>query len=241
MYGVNTQGGTANFGNVYQLSKVGNGWIETPIYSFQGQLDGAYPTAGVIVDSDGNLFGTTAEGGSHGYGTVYKLAHVNGTWTETVLYSFQNSLSTCDGQGPTGLTMDISGNLYGSSNVNGMNWCTGWSVFKLARSGDTYSFRVLYSTEHGAYQCGPEANLTLDANGSIYGTTECGGNFGKGSVFKVAFNGVDWGYTSLHDFNGTDGLAAGESGVTFAPDGTLYGTTRLGGLQNKGTVWMIKP
>jgi uncharacterized repeat protein (TIGR03803 family) len=136
--------------------------------------------------------------------------------------------------------MDGSGNLYGSSSANG-NFCNGTSIFELTRSGDTYTFRVLYNMTHASFQCGPQSSLTLDATGALYGTSECDGEFSGGNVFKVAFNGVDWYYSSLHDFNGSDGLAAGESGVTIGPDGTLYGTTRLGGSQNKGTVWMITP
>ena len=86
-----------NLGTVFQMTKSGNDWTETPIYSFTGP-DGQGPVGGVILDSNGNLFGTTAEGGLYGYGTVFELTYnINSGWTETVLYSFQN---LSDGQLP---------------------------------------------------------------------------------------------------------------------------------------------
>ena len=239
-YGTTSQGGTANLGSVYQLTKTVNGWTETPIHTFTGKPDGDSPNDGVIVDANGNLYGTTSLGGQYGYGTVYKLSYVNGNWTETILYNFQNS-NLCDGELPLGgLTMDSSGNLYGSSSAN-VNACAGTSVFELKRSNDTYTFRVLYNMTHAAFQCGPQSSLTLDAAGNLYGTSECDGEFGRGNVFRLTNTENGWIYRSLHAFNGNDGMAAGGSGVTIAPDGTLYGTTRLGGSLGIGTIWMIKP
>jgi uncharacterized repeat protein (TIGR03803 family) len=237
--------GTAAFGSlghgvVYQLKNAGNTWTQTPIWTFSGKPDGDGPSDGVIVDASGNLFGITGGGGQYGYGTVYKLSYGNGKWTETILYNFQNS-NSCDGELPLGgLTMDGSGNLYGSSSAD-LNVCRGTSIFELTRSGDTYTFHVLYNVQHGAFQCGPQSRLTLDATGTLYGTSDCDGEFGDGNVFRLTNTESGWKYTSLHDFNGSDGLAARESGVTIGSDGSLYGTTRLGGSDNKGTVWTITP
>jgi uncharacterized repeat protein (TIGR03803 family) len=91
IYGTTVQGGGIGYGTVYEMTKSGNNWTETPIYNFGQQPDGQSPYAGVILDSNGNLFGTTVYGGLYGYGTVFELKYVNGIgWSETVLHNFQN-------------------------------------------------------------------------------------------------------------------------------------------------------
>jgi hypothetical protein len=153
------------------------------------------------------------------------------------LYNFQDG-AACDGKNPTGLTMDSSGNLYGSSTTDALRACAnpGWSAFQLVHNGNNYIFLLL---RNGGV-CGPQSPLTLDAAGNLYGTTECDGEFEDGDVFEL-IAAQSWRYYSIHSFNGSDGLAAGLSGVTFGPDGSMYGTTRLGGSQSHGTVWQIKP
>jgi uncharacterized repeat protein (TIGR03803 family) len=244
IYGTTADGGTSNLGTVYQLTKSGNNWTEAPIYSFTG-LDGKQPLAGVILDNNGKLFGTTAYGGLYGSGTVFELTYVNGVgWTQTVLYNFQN---LSDGQWPiAGLAMDSAGNLYGAASDAGSGG--GGTVFELSPVGNAWAFTLLYSFYGQQGQtCGPQASLTLNDSGHLYGTTFCDGTNSFGNVFKLTNTQNGWEYTSLHDFtDGPDG-AESISNVTIDTDGTLYGTTVYGGNSSCnapygcGTVWMIKP
>ncbi|MFZ0704704.1 MAG: choice-of-anchor tandem repeat GloVer-containing protein [Candidatus Korobacteraceae bacterium] len=251
IYGTTQNGGTSDLGTVYEMTKSGNNWTETPIYSFTGP-DGDFPFGGVILDSSGNLFGTTASGGLYGYGTVFELTYTKGTgWTETVLYNFQN---LSDGEEPLGgLVMDAAGNLYGSAAYGGSEG--GGTVFELSPVGNTWAFTLLYSLSGQQdmycpeYTLGPNAPLTIDGAGNLYGTTFCDGANDLGNIFKLTNTQNGWEYTSLHDFaGGTDG-AWPASNVTIDTDGTLYGTATHGGMVSGqcggsdgcGVVWMLKP
>ena len=97
IYGTTANGGASGLGTVFQMTKTGNNLDRDTNLQFHGTWTGQSPTGGVILDSNGNLFGTTVEGGLYGYGTVFELTYnINSGWTETVLYSFQN---LSDGQG----------------------------------------------------------------------------------------------------------------------------------------------
>lgn len=251
IYGTTGSGGLSNLGTVYEMTKLGNNWTENPIYSFTGP-DGEAPYAGVILDGNGNLFGTTVAGGLYGFGTVFELKYTNGVgWTETVLYNFEN---TTDGQSPyAGLALDSMGNLYGAAAAGGSEG--GGTVFELSPIGNTWTFTLLhsFSVQQDMY-CpapsapGPDAPLTLDGAGNLYGTTFCDGANSFGNIFKLTNTQNGWQYTSLHDFTGgTDGSWPG-SNVTIDTDGTLYGTAGHGGNDSTcnppygcGVVWMIKP
>jgi uncharacterized repeat protein (TIGR03803 family) len=245
IYGTTVFGGTSNLGTVYQMTKSGNSWTEAPIYSFTGP-DGKYPDAGVILDSNGSLFGTASQGGVYGYGTVFELNYSNGIgWTQTVLYNFQN---LSDGQAPyAGLIGDSGGNLYGTTRDGGSGG--GGTVFELSHSGATWTFSLLYSLPGmpGYKNCGPAATLAMDAAGNLYGTTLCDGAQDLGNVFKLTNTQNLWEYTSLYDFGDGDDGGKPVSNVTFDTDGNLYGTASVGGVFNGdcplgcGVVWMIKP
>jgi uncharacterized repeat protein (TIGR03803 family) len=111
LYGTTDSGGSSSFyGTVFKLTPSGGTWSESVLYSFTGGGDGANPRAGLIFDPSGALYGTTVSGGSHGRGTVFKLAP---SGTESVLYSFQGG---SDGAAPfAGLIFDASGALYGTT------------------------------------------------------------------------------------------------------------------------------
>ena len=228
-------------GAVYQLSHVGNDWVSTPIYRFQKAPNTAQTESGVILDANGNVFGTSPGGGAHNRGSIYELKNVVGVgWQESLIYSFNAS---SDGWDPTGVTFDSFGNLFGVTNAGGSG--NGGTVFELSPSGDTWTFKVLYSfTDPG--NCngfgGPVRPLTIDTAGNLYGTTNCVGAYGYGSVFKLTKGGSTWVYSSLYDFTGGADGANPASTVTIDADGTLYGTASRGGSQNSnGVVWMIKP
>ena len=227
------------FGAVYQISHVGNDWVQTPIYFFQGYPDTSGTESGVILDPNGNVFGA-ANGGTHNRGAIYKLKYVTGVgWQETIIYSFNDS---SDGSLPTGITFDSFGNLFGVTSGGGTG--NGGTVFELSPSGDTWTFKLLYSFA-AAGNCGgpgPARPLTIDTAGNLYGTTVCDGAYGYGSVFKLTKSGDSWVYSSLYNFTGGPDGARPLSTVTIDTDGTLYGTASSGGSQNSnGVVWKIKP
>jgi uncharacterized repeat protein (TIGR03803 family) len=235
IYGTTTEGGPASVGTVYQLMRSGQSWTENVLYSFSGPTDGRFPSGGVVMDSNGNLFGTALQGGAPDYGTVFELTYMPGTgWVENTIYTFQHG---GDGSLPiAGLIIDSAGNLYGAASDGGVN--AGGTVFEITPSG----FNVLHSFSGPQNsECGPRGNLAMDSAGNLYGTTYCDGTNQYGSVFKLTKSGNTWIYTSLHDF--TDGADGGYpiSNVAIDTDGTLYGTASKGGSQFAGVVWMIKP
>jgi uncharacterized repeat protein (TIGR03803 family) len=234
--GTTVWGGQHNLGTVFELMPSGNGWTEVPIYSFSGP-DGAYPYSGVVMDGNGNLFGTTYNGGANNLGTVYELKYHPGVgWTEIVLYSFQGA---SDGSAPiAGLVFDNSGNLYGGTAWGGAG--QGGTIFELSPSGNTWNFNVIYSLSGPGYADGLSGSLVFDAAGNLYGAASGDGSHQSGLVFKLTKSGNVWNYTELHSFNPvTDG--SGPSGVTLDSDGTLYGTAEADVPYAKGTIWMIKP
>jgi len=236
MYGTTFYGGTFGNGTVYELTPSGNGYTESLLYSFSGP-DGANPCAGLVFDKKGNLFGTTGAGGSNNFGTIFELTYVPGVgWTEHVLYNFQK---ISDGGYPEGgLIFDSAGNLYGTTPSGGSGG--GGTVFELSPSGDTWTFKLLYSLSGNGY--GPLAPLSMDGAGNLYGTTSTGGIYNWGYVFKLSNTQNGWVFTSLHDFTGGADGKGSSNYVAIDIDGTLYGTTVMGGNPNGfGVVWMIKP
>ena len=251
IYGTNIGGGPSDGGLVYQLQPAGDNWTSSVLYSFKGNPDGRVPYGGVVRDNSGNLFGTTAFGGSGEWGTIYKLTYIVGVgWKETVIYTFQN---TTDGQAPVAsLVLDASGNLYGSTTKGGSPSAGGGTIFELSPSGDSWTFQTLYTfSRDKVYNCGPFGALAMDSAGNLYGTTSCNGATNQGNVFKLTNTGHGWTYTSLHDFTGGSDGAMPLSNVIIDMDGTLYGTASLGGsfdglcgslgVNGCGVVWMIKP
>jgi uncharacterized repeat protein (TIGR03803 family) len=197
LYGVTFAGGASSAGAVYEVSSVGE---ETLLYSFSGGSDGAQPSSTLLLDSQGNLYGTTqnggnGQGGGTGCGVVFELSpQSGGGWTETVLYDFC-SLSGCtDGEDPLDgpLVMDAAGNLYGTTIFGGTaTRCNGTCgvVFKLAPDGKE---TVLHNFTGGADGALPVAGVILDSRNDLYGTTEEGSDLkcepksgGCGVVFEI--------------------------------------------------------
>lgn len=200
----------------------------TLLYSFRGGF-GEYPLAAVIVDSRGNTYGTTSEGGAHGLGTVFK---VTASGSETVLHSFKGGRS--DGNFPiAALVRDAAGNLYGTTAEGGT---AGYgTVFKVGENGDeTLLHSFGESEKDGKY---PAAGLLLGPKGNLYGTTQEGGASGYGTIFEVDENSNE---TVLHSFAGypRDGQYP-VAGLIQDAEGNLYGTTEIGGTFNDGTVFKL--
>src|ERR1700675_318852 len=211
LYGTTVEGGTFNYGAVFELDAHGN---ETVLYSFPGP---AGPQAGLIRDSQGNLYGTTGGGGSFNSGTVFK---VDANGNETVLYSFTGT--GADGATPyAGLVRDAQGNLYGTTSSGGAY--NHGTVFKLDVNGN----ETVLHTFTGADGATPYAGLVRDAQGNLYGTTSNGGAYNHGTVFTLDVNGNE---TVLHSFTGTGGDGAYVyAGLVRDAQGNLYGTTYFGG------------
>jgi uncharacterized repeat protein (TIGR03803 family) len=186
LYGTTEYGGTDSYGTVYELKpETGGRWAEKVLYNFGNNgTDGYYPTANLIEDGMGNLYGMTTGTGEFG-GTVFELTRgQDGSWTESVLHSFVDNGS--DGYGPTGpLVFDGSGNLYGTTGLGGAN--SGGTVFELSPNGDgTWTETILHNfginASDGHY---PYSGLVFDTRGNLYGTTAEGGANDAGTVFEV--------------------------------------------------------
>jgi len=223
---------------------------EKVLTSFSGP-DGRDPLAGLVRDARGNLYGTTTTGGfpncraQGSCGTIFRVSPgSNGTWHKTVLHRFKGT----DGGNPAGaLILDSAGNLYGTANLGGNTKCTSGAfvgcgtVFELSPgANDVWTLKTLHRF-NGTDGSGPASTLVFDKAGNLYGTTQTNGANDAGTVFQLhpLSNGA-WGLKTLHDFTGTDGLEAGGA-LVFDSAGNLYGTTRLGGAKNTGTVFKLAP
>ena len=178
IFGTASQGGANGVGAIYELSPSGSGWKETVIYNFQGQNDGQNPVGGVIIDSAGNLYGTTFDGGINGGGTVYELSPSAGGWTFTVLYSFTGGYG-----GPYNKLTLAKGSLYGFTNAEGANGLG--SVFKLTKTNGTWTFTDLYDFTGGNNGASPYGSVAVDNKGDVFGTAAVGGTQNQGLVFEI--------------------------------------------------------
>jgi uncharacterized repeat protein (TIGR03803 family) len=193
-------------------------------FTFNG-ADGSAPTAPLIEDAAGNLYGTTSAGG-YGFGVVFKLDSAH---HETVLHAFTGP----DGATPYGaLLLDGFGNIYGTTSAGGDGGLG--TVFRIDPQGIETVLHSFTGTPDGAY---PSAGLVSDNSGNLYGTTENGGAFGYGTLFKIEAGGVE---TVLHSFAGgpTDG-ANPKARLILDLGGNLYSTTFAGGSAGYGTVFTL--
>jgi len=238
LYSTTNLGGDYGYGTVFQLTPNGDGgWTEKVLHSFNG-VDGTTPTSGSpIFDAEGNLYGTTNQGGDYGAGTVFQLTpNGDGSWTESVLHSFDGA----DGSLPiAGLIFDQAGNLYGTTTAGGDYG--GGTVFELTSNGDGSWTESVLRSFSGGDGSSPTANLTFDSAGNLYGTSLNGGAYGEGTVFQLTPNGDGtWTESVLHSFSGRDGRLPWW-GLIFDPNGNAYGTTWAGGAYDGGTVFRLKP
>lgn len=243
LYGTTNNGGSNNVGTVFQLTPTTSGsWKETILHSFENnEVDGTYPYGGLILDSSGNLYGTTAGGGVDFNGTVFELTPgKTGDWTETVLHNFDFS----DGISPyAGLIFDASGNLYGATYAGG-TYGYG-TVFELTPqgSGEWNETTIFNFNGQNATGDAPYATLIFDSTGNLYGTTVLGGTYDSGMVFELTpQSSGEWTETIVHSFepsNWDGGNPYG--GLIMDAAGTLYGTTNQGGRFNYGTVFKLTP
>jgi uncharacterized repeat protein (TIGR03803 family) len=211
--------------------------VLTSLYSFQGTPDGANPEADLIIDSNGNIYGTTIGGGAYGWGAVYQLTPNGGSWTETVLYSFTGG---ADGANPTSiLSISSTGLIYGTAFGGGsVGYGTIFQLTPPILPGGTWTETVVHNFGvSGLDGINPQTKLLISATGDLYGTTYAGGLTGLGVVFQFSIaTGQE---RILYAFNGgTDG-AHPQSGLIDDQGRKFYGTTYQGGAPGYGTVFQL--
>ena len=182
---------------------------EKVLYAFNGGNDGEGPAGYPILDASGNLYGATVSGGPYGLGTVFELARSGKGWKESVLHSFG---SGNDGANPYGLTIDGSGNMYGTTSIGG-------GAQKLCSEGC------------GTVNCGEGHGC-----GVVYEVTPY-----SGVAFELSppSDGGGWTETILRRFTGDN--SGPNSGLTWGESGFLYGATWGGGKYDDGTVFELQP
>jgi uncharacterized repeat protein (TIGR03803 family) len=233
LYGT-SGGGTSGYGTIYKLQPPLTPcktplcyWSITVLYNFMTGPDGHGPTDHLIFDAAGNIYGTTSSGGAFGFGTIFKLTHSGGTWTESVLYSF---MAGQDGSQPIdGVVMDGAGNLYGTTRFGGTNSCSGGcgTVFELSPSGSGWTENVLYRFTGVQSGYEPYGGVILDPAGNLFGATYSGGEDDSGVVFELSHSGGTWNYSVLYNIvNNGSGVWAR---LTRDAAGNLYGTTLFSG------------
>ena len=220
LYGTTFSGGASNSGVIFNVDTAGH---EAVLYSFNSSTDGANPSADLVRDAAGNLYGTNWTGGKYSEGTVFKLDPLGNL---TVLHNFG---TFGDGIQPKGLIRDAAGNLYGTT-VQGGNSSYG-VAYKLDAAGN----ETLLHTFSGADGLNPDAALVRDSAGNLYGTTLEGG-IGFGTVFKLDSDGNE---TVLYSFTGGSDGGLPRAGLILDPAGNLYGTTTTFG--GSGTLFRLTP
>ena len=249
LYGITSNGGAHRRGTVFRLTPGANPsapWVETVLYSFNAGGDAAFPSSELILDKNGNLFGTALLGGSHNMGAVYEVsppAVAGDPWTEQVIFSFSGS----DGSSPFGrLLLDAKGLLYGTA--SGGSPAGGGAVFQLAppaNQGDPWTYSILYSFTGGRDGGSPSAGVVMDNKGRLFGTARGGGSGGPdfgGVVFMLtppAQAGQPWTERPLTSFGGPNGFGP-TSTLVLRPEG-IYGTTTQGGAFGNGIVFLLTP
>ena len=229
LYGTTYWGGANTYGTVFEITPAGQ---LTTLYSFDYVDDGAFPQAGLVQATDGNIYGTTSDGGAGGvaYGTVFEITPAGQL---TTLYAFCQTDCSDGGEPYAGLVQAANGNLYGTTSYGGNSSSNG-TVFEITLAGQLttlYSFCSQTNCTDGSYS---SAGLIQASDGNLYGTTVEGGTNGYGTVFGVTPAGQ---LTTLYAFGLTDG-AFPEGGLLQA-NGNLYGTTSGGANRLDGTIFSL--
>jgi uncharacterized repeat protein (TIGR03803 family) len=227
LFGTTSEGGAFGDGTIFELAK-GSGTITT-LASFNG-TNGSNCQAPLVADSSGNLFGTTAGGGSADLGTVFELA--KGSGVITVLAQFNG----INGTNPEGtLLLDSSGNLFGTTIGGGPSFSNG-TVFEVRKGSGTITTLASFTGSIGAFVY---SGVVADSAGNLYGTAVQGGAASKGMVFEVQKGSSS--VTALANFTGPDGANPFDSGgVVVDSGGNVFGAADLGGAANEGTIFEVQ-
>jgi uncharacterized repeat protein (TIGR03803 family) len=240
--------GGNNYGSVFRLKRSNGSWNEQDIHDFCGS-DGSAPGYGALaLDPAGNLYGTTMFGGADSDGVVFELSPVGrGKWALSKLHEFTSEEG---GELEGGVTLDASGNLFGTEFAGGL--AAHGAVYELSPSGGAWILNVLYEfTGGGSDGTGPWANPVFDSTGNLFGTTQAGGEAAFGDNCGVIYQllpqgGGKWSESVVYTFCSEPNIADGSDpigGLIRAPDGKFYGTTYAGGDSscNCGVVFEFTP
>jgi hypothetical protein len=253
LYGVTTASNTAGgSGTVFKLTPSGSTWKESTIYTFKNTGgDGLYPQGRLLLDSAGDIYGTTLYGGNtactYGCGTVFVLKPVTGktTYLETILHRFTGGN---DGAEPyAGLIADSSSALYGTTSAGGAyGQGIAFKMLPPATGGHIWALAPLHYFTGGSDGGVPKDPLLGDRNGNLFGTTSSGGTGGNGSVFRlapVAGSTTHYAYRLLHLFGGYQSGDGADpvGGLVLGTGGILYGVTHTGGSGDVGSVYEMVP
>jgi uncharacterized repeat protein (TIGR03803 family) len=246
LYGETGGGEPSSEGTIYEMRPSSTGWAYRTIYNFAGGAGGNVPIGDLTFGADGNLYGTTANGGDGcpaGCGVIFQLVHgANNTWTEKVIYAFQDG---ADGgypqEGP--LVFDSAGNIYGAAGFGGDFSCESPNgcgvVYELSPSSSgSWTYTVLHTFTGSPNDGGDAAaGVTFDNTGNLWGTTAVGGADGFGTLYELTpASGGNWPETVVYSFtNGDDG---GYPSVPLLLIGSnIYGTTGSGGANGQGVAY----
>jgi uncharacterized repeat protein (TIGR03803 family) len=219
---------------------------EKVLYAFTG-TNGQAPAGTLVADSAGNLYGATLYGGNpvEQAGIFFQLARPvrpGAPWTENILHSFTGAF---DGANPSGkFVVDSVGNLYGETEKGGT--FAGGVIEEFSpplQNRGTWTENVLYNLYEGGGQF-PQGGLIQDDAGNLYGVAQQGGEFNHGALFMVSppfYQGAPWNETLLYSFTGGSDGTIPNGPVVFDQNGNLYGTTKLGGAFNEGTIFRLSP
>lgn len=226
-------------GVVYKLTNSGGTWTQSVIYSFTGGNDGLDPGAGLTIDSNGDVYGTTPGGGVYGYGTIFRLHRTGGgAWKFKVLHAFNGG---SDGNGGSAGRLVLAGNhLYGTATAGG-NDGQG-TAFQLTRNvNGHWKFKSIYEFTGEPDAGFPYGGLALDNSGNLYGTTYYGGASGAGSVYRLGRKSGAWSEKLLYSFTGGSDGAAPLGNLVIDSGGNLFGTTSGGGSAGDGVIFELSP
>jgi uncharacterized repeat protein (TIGR03803 family) len=224
LYGMTVSGGSANRGTIFKVNSDGSGYAALHHFGSIAN-DGSNLQAGILIGSDGMLYGATRMGGTFGAGTLFKLNSDGSDYS--VFYNFSGSN---DGAQARGTLIEIANRLYGTTSNAGDGG--GGVVFAVNKDGS--NFAVLHAFGGGPVD-GADAwsGLLRGSDGALYGTTRAGGSAGKGIIFKVTTDGAS--YEVVHHFGGANDGQEPWAGLLEGADGKLYGTANTGGAHINGT------
>lgn len=264
LYGTTSVAGPGGVGTVFRLAPNSKGeWTESVIYTFSFYgTPGRSPQTDLVFDNQGNLYGTTSNGGSgggcfgdSGCGAVFELTpKADGSWTESTIHSFA---PPPDGGNPSsGLILDSAGNLYGMTEYGGTGLCRPFSdqaftnlncgvVYKLSQSGGSWTESIVSNfARGGGHAVFPSGGLLFDKAGDLFGTSLAGGN-GYGTIFELhPQQDGSWRESDPHLFYGLDGREDDPNGgptvlgrLVMDEKGDLFGVSLWGGANDNGVVF----
>jgi uncharacterized repeat protein (TIGR03803 family) len=220
-YGTTLYGGLSDYGTLFRITAAGS---FATLRSFSG-VDGAYSSSMLMQAADGRLYGTAESGGTNGgWGTVFR-AGFDGTTKAVASFNYTNGSSPV-----AGVVQDVDGAFYGTAYYGGADGAG--TVFKLTPDG---VLTAIHSFTGGSDGGNPFGGLLLASDGNLYGTTEVGGNYGVGTLFRISTTGA---FSTLAHFDGYQG-AYPECTLAQGSDGNLYGTASGGGQNNEGTIYRL--